>query len=271
MKAVIPRSDIIGPLLKEIEDFARTHGRYYSEVLESLLDYIIFCFDIDHTPIPWWKYNQEETAKFHQMMATYFLQMEEALKHRSWYDMFGDLFMAWAGDKKYRGQCFTPMDLCDVLAHVTLDGRIDEAPVASCRAFGKRVIVNDCACGSSRTLLAGHAIFIDKGLRKPYLIGEDLDAMCCKMSAVNLMSHGCYGEVVCHNTLTEPGEVRMGFVVNEGMYPFVGIPTIRRENKPELLVTTAVWRRKKEQAERMKAEEPQPKKQEAVQLSLFLC
>ena len=41
------------------------------------------------------------------------------------------------------------------------------------------------------------------------------------------------------------------------------------ENKPELLVTTAVWRRKKEQAERMKAEEPRPKKQEAVQLSLF--
>jgi type I restriction enzyme M protein len=118
-------------------------------------------------------------------------------------------------------------------------------------------------------LLAGHALFVEKGLRKPYLIGEDLDAMCCKMSAVNLMSHGCYGEVVCHNTLTEPGEVRMGFVVNEGMYPFVGIPTIRRENKPELLVTTAVWRRKKEQAERIKEEEPQPKKQEAVQLSLF--
>ena len=61
----------------------------------------------------------------------------------------------------------------------------------------------------------------------------------------------------------------MGFVVNEGLYPFVGFPSIRRENKPEHLVTTAVWRRKKEQAERMKAEEPQPKKQEAVQLSLF--
>ena len=38
MKAVIPRSDVTGPLLKEIEDFARVHGRYYSEVLESLLD-----------------------------------------------------------------------------------------------------------------------------------------------------------------------------------------------------------------------------------------
>ena len=46
MKAGIPRSDVTGPLLKEIEDFARVHGRYYSEVLDSLLDYIIFCFDI---------------------------------------------------------------------------------------------------------------------------------------------------------------------------------------------------------------------------------
>ena len=39
--------------------------------------------------------------------------------------------------------------------------------------------------------------------------------------------------------------------------------------KHELLVTTAVWRRKKEQAERSSVVEPQPKKQEAVQLSLF--
>ena len=252
MKAVIPRSDVTGPLLKEIEDFARVHGRYYSEVLESLLDYIIFCFCIDHTTAPLWKYNQEDTEKFHHMMVTYFRMMEEALVHRSWYDMFGDLFMAWAGDKKYRGQCFTPMDMCDMMAHVTLDGKGSMEPTMRCRGFGKRVVVSDCACGSSRTLLAGHSVFISNGWRKPYLIGEDLDAMCCKMSAVNMLVHGCYGEVVCHNTLTSPASIMFGYVVNEGLYPFQpGLPTVRFITKPEQSVACMTWARRMQRARQM--------------------
>ena len=90
-----------------------------------------------------------------------------------------------------------------------------------------------------RNLLAAHATFIKNNREKPYLIAEDVDAMCCKMSAINMMVHGCYGEVICHDTLAEPKSVRIGYIVNEGMYPLQpGFPTIRIKTEPEYFVCT---------------------------------
>lgn len=265
MKGVIPYDDITKPLLKQIDRMASATGRWNSDILEAMLDYILWNFDpMGKPPARHWEWSKEETAMLHEMMLTYFRQMEYALARKQWYDMFGDLFMAWMGDKKYRGQCFTPADVCDMMAECTLGDRILDEPTASIRAFGKRITVCDCACGSGRTLLAGAAYFLKKHAKKPYLIAEDISSMCCKMSAVNFMVHGCFGEVVCHDTLIEPDEVRVGYVVNEGIYPFPGIPTVRVECNPDKLVATSLWRMRKR-----KEEEPQPKRQEAVQLSLF--
>jgi type I restriction enzyme M protein len=135
-----------------------------------------------------------------------------------------------------RGQFFTPVDVCNLMVEATVDTSAEPSTV--CGAFGRRVTISDPAAGSSRNLLAAHAKFVHDKARKPYLIAEDLDLMCCKMSAVNMLMHGCYGEVICHNTLTNPNDAYIGYIINEGMYPLQpGIPTIRIRKDPKWFVS----------------------------------
>ena len=130
--------------------------------------------------------------------------------------------------QQYKGQFFTPHTICDFLAKISLDDREEETePRVLCGSFGRRVVVNDCACGSARLLLAAHDTNCERGHRAYYFIGEDIDRICCKMAAVNMCAHGMFGEVVCHNTLTEPHKANFGYIINEGLYPFPGCPTIR--------------------------------------------
>lgn len=92
---------------------------------------------------------------------------------------------------------------------------------------------------------------------RPYVIVEDLDYNCVKMQAINLAIHGCYGECVCHDTLTEPDVVRLGYIVGEADYPFhTGIPSIRKVLDPMRFVCTSTMARMKNNAERNKESEP---------------
>ena len=102
--------------------------------------------------------------------------------------------------------------------------------------------------------LAGYVILLEKmqrewgyspakaEARRPYVICEDLDYNCVKMSAINMAFHGCFGEAVCHDSLCEPDKVRLGYIINETMYPFpTEIPSIRKEMDPMRFVTTRLW------------------------------
>jgi hypothetical protein len=98
------------------------------------------------------------------------------------------------------------------------------------------------------------------------------------MSAVNLAMHGCFGEIVCHNTLSEPDVVRAGYIINETMYPIpTPVPSIRRCTDPHAFVCTSTMldaRRKqeaKEQTAEPKAEAPieETKPKQPQQLTLW--
>lgn len=215
--------------MKELENkitaFAARKSMQAISVLESLLDYIIGFFDPMGQPIEDWKYDKEDNAEFYSMMLSYFQILEKELNHKEWFDAWGDLFMSLITKGGSKGQFFTPPSLCDLLSETSLK---DEPKATQKTRFGKRVVVNDCACGSSRNMLAACASFEKRGWKKPYIVVEDLDLLCCKMSAVNLAVHGCFGEVICHDTLVEPDKVRHGYIINETMYPFPsGVPSIR--------------------------------------------
>lgn len=199
-------------------------------VFDDLLTFIIFNFNPEPKPNPYWKYSQEQNQLFFQLMVEWLNVMRHMIDARGWYDAFGDFFMSNVGrtSQQYKGQFFTPHIICDFMAKVSLDdkGEVTE-PHVTCGAFGKRVVVNDSACGSARLLLAAHATNCERGHRPYYFIGEDIDRICCKMAAVNMCVHGMFGEVVCHNTLTEPHKANFGYIINEGLYPFPGCPTIR--------------------------------------------
>ena len=199
-------------------------------VFDDLLTFIIFNFNPEPKPNPAWRYTKEQNVLFYELMVEWLNVMQRMIEARGWYDAFGDFFMSNVGrtSQQYKGQFFTPHTICDFMAKVALDDKDEETePHVSCGAFGKRVVVNDCACGSARLLLAAHATNCERGHRPSYYIAEDIDRICCKMAAVNMCVHGMFGEVVCHNTLTEPHKVNFGYIVNEGLYPFPGLPTIR--------------------------------------------
>ena len=270
----------IKPLSQEMEKFGYRYGIGMAETLSALLDYIIGFMDPEGKPVEGWRYNKEQNQCFYTMMTVYFNIMQDALVHDGWHDAFGDLFMEWAGSKNALGQCFTPACICDMMADCTFGDTKPDVPQVNCNGFGRRITVSDCACGSGRLLLAAASKLERMGAEKPYLIGEDIDAMCCKQTAINMMIHGCYGEVICHDTLCEPGEARFGYIVNEGLYPFPALPTIRRFTDPNVFIGCRLWKAREQAKEShrikeavivepVKAEPAAKPKSAPIQLSLF--
>ena len=223
-------------LSSKIQSFAYHNGKDTKQVLSDLLTYIIGYFNPEPQPDPQWRYSKEQNMEFYAMMVDYLRVMQEQLRSREWYDPWGDLFMSLTPSGGAKGQFFTPANLCDLMAETTVDTAAE--PTKPCGAFGRRVTIADPAAGSARCLLAAHARFVHDNARRPYLVAEDVDLLCCKMSAVNLMAHGCFGEVICHNTLADPKGLLVGYIVNEGLYPFQpGMPTIRIKREPQWFVT----------------------------------
>ena len=223
-------------LVSLIESFAYENGKDNKQVLDDLLTYIICYFDPFPKKNPQWTYTKEQNVKFYEMMAEYIRIMDEELKHKEWFDAWGDLFMSLTTKGGAKGQFFTPTQICDMMAKMEID--TDKLPEKSCGGFGNRIAIADPAAGSSRCLLAAHARFIHDQKKPPYLVAEDVDRMCCKMSAVNMMMHGCFGEVVCHDTLADPKGLKIGYIINEGMYPFYpGLPTIRTSQETKDFVS----------------------------------
>lgn len=244
----------------EFDKFVRKYGLDYLQVLNDLLDYIIYYCDPEPKPHPHWRYNREQNEGFHGLMCLYFEILPRLTNtNMGWYDCWGDLFMSFRGKfgASVMGQFFTPVHISQLLSDLTTTDEMLDKEATFPTTFGNRVIVNDPTCGSSRMLLAAQATYIRLEKRAPYLIGEDLDPLCCKMSAVNMMAHGCFGEVVHHDTLLEPGHVRTGYIINEGLYPFVpGIPTIRVTNDERCFVCCRVWESIRQEHERQSQEAP---------------
>lgn len=110
------------------------------------------------------------------------------------------------------GQFFTPESLCDLMARIT---EKDDAELNT-------TVVNDCACGSGRTLLA-HFMKVTNEDRanagRYYYDAADIDLFTCKMCACNMMIHGMQGKVVCQDQLLLPTPTAI-FYINEVRYPF---------------------------------------------------
>ena len=187
------------------------------KVLDDSLTYIVcrLCTN-DHLDVAW-QYGEKENEQFSNFFMTYALYLQEKLAVVSWCDAWGDLFMDLSGSfKSMRGQFFTPPGAADLTARCSSDD-----------TTGMKII-NDCACGSARMLLAAFIQYQGN----TYLVGEDIDGICCKMAAVNLAVHGCTGEIIRHDSLKEPGDFRYGYLINESILES-GIPSIRisREKK----------------------------------------
>lgn len=245
----------IGALHHALMGMCNRTGHTPDSVFVGLLDYFIGYLNpsLKPEPVEGWKFDKRETPAFHEMFKmTVKLYCQEIPKH-GWYDPFGDLYMSIHSGGGGKGQFFTPPSVCDVCAQTAVGDWVEQK--GGHTPFGQRIIINDCAAGSGRMPLAGYCAILEKmqkdwgytpveaKAKRPYLVCEDLDYNCVKMSAINMAMHGCFGEAVCHDTLQEPDTVRLGYIINEAMYPFpTEIPSIRKETNIDKFVCIRHYR-----------------------------
>lgn len=110
-----------------------------------------------------------------------------------------------------RGQYFTPLHVCDVMAELTMINK----------DYNNEFLMDSC-CGSGRFILAGHS-------KEPTIIGYgiDLDSVACKMAVMNAYIHGARCTIINGNSLS--GEFIQGWKVNQylGVIPVPHIEPIQ--------------------------------------------
>ncbi len=169
------------------------------------------------------KYSPKERLLFGPLISEALLIFRSAITEKtgSWYDLFGSFYEELASSRKQSalGQFFTPEPIVDLMVLTQGDRET---------LTGKKLRVNDPACGSGRMLISFHAHFPGN-----YVFGEDIDLICCKMSCLNLMLHGCEGEIIHHNSL-DLSDWRGGWQINPyihqmGDKPIIHLVPIEKE------------------------------------------
>ena len=196
------------------------------EVFKDFLRYIVRGFTLEDKAPFNWQYDKDETITFYNMLRDLSHEYQNHIeKDTDWYDAVGNEYEIIAGLKRKQnnGQFFTPESLCDLISTMCY-GEENKG--------GNVKIVSDPACGSGRNLLAYHSKNI-----KSYCIGEDIDYSCCLMTVVNFLFHGVVGEVLWHNTLTQPNAFIRGWKVNAHLndktHSLNGLPHIEIMSKED--------------------------------------
>lgn len=216
-------------LIKQMSDFTYRNGFEISNVFNDFLSYIIWIHTLPEygKKIEGWSYTPEQSKEFFTMYQTLILTLQEELKHKEWFDIFGTIYEDLIASKSRRsnnGQFFTPPSLCDLMVDISTPK--DEVVV------GKNI--SDNSCGSGRNLLAFHVKHLGN-----YMVGEDIDRTCAMMTVCNFILHGVKGEVIWHNTLI-PDSYYGGWRVNENLNsPFrkyAGVPHCRPITYEETII-----------------------------------
>jgi type I restriction enzyme M protein len=171
------------------------------------------------------RYSRKERLMIGELINHVIHTYHQQVKHdKDWYDFFGTfyLFLASKHKTKALGQYFTPEAVVDLMVRMNAGDQ---------DMTGKGIRVNDPTCGSGRFLIAYHAKYPGN-----YVFGEDIDLMCCKMTCLNMMLHGCEGEVVHHNSL-KPEEYNHGWIINR-VLRVAHMPSIESIDKEQ----SFIWR-----------------------------
>lgn len=216
-------------ITKEIAQLATITKKNEIQTFSDFLDYALWCFGV---PIKNWGYDKGVGIHFYETFNDLIQDYSKGIKFQGWCDPLGDTFMELIkGIARFRGAFFTPDSVCRLMSEITIDTK-QRTKKRLCGVFGYRNIINDPTCGSARNLLAAKAQYEkEPESEQPYFIGEDIDPLCVKMSAINMCVHGCLGEVICHDTLAEPDHVKFGYIINIGLrfgYP----PSINYSEQP---------------------------------------
>ena len=145
------------------------------------------------------KYHSMELDIFAKMITEVTLGLNENPEQ----DFLGELFMALDMGNEWRGQFFTPYDVCRAAAEISARNVEAESKVQSW------VSVNDPACGAGAMLIAFGNVCKSKGVNYQndvLFVAQDIDELAGMMCYIQLSLLGCAGYVVIDNTLSKPAQ-----------------------------------------------------------------
>lgn len=124
-----------------------------------------------------------------------------ALEENPKQDFLGGLFMKLELGNHWRGQFFTPYDVCELMSRINLE-HLEETVKQN-----GYVTVNDCACGAGATLIAAANVIKENKINyqnHALFVAQDVDRIAGLMCYIQLSLLGCAGYVVIANSLTSP-------------------------------------------------------------------
>ncbi|MEM7510557.1 MAG: N-6 DNA methylase [Bacteroidota bacterium] len=203
-------------LTKAFDDFSRPYGAIqgFSDVLEMLVcefcphdvnqetNQLIGRYKETYLEVVRRFKNDDHIRKYYPPLCKALLDAYNKVvtPEGGWGDPLGDYFQEIASDrdKSWRGQFFTPVPLCDMMANMVSNG--NHTPNQE---------ISDPACGSGRTLIAYDRTCPPGSMN--FYVGVDTDPRCIRIAAINFFFHGMRGILVCGNSLSL--EARFGYRV----------------------------------------------------------
>jgi type I restriction-modification system DNA methylase subunit len=143
-------------------------------------------------------YNSAEIDEFTKLLAI----LTQALEDNPEQDFLGTLFQELELSSHWKGQFFTPYNLCRAIAEIQTG---DLAERVRERGY---VSVNDPACGAGAMLIAFANAARVRGVNyqnQVLFVAQDIDRTAALMCYLQLSLLGCAGYVIVGDTLSRPG------------------------------------------------------------------
>ena len=151
------------------------------------------------------KYDIKDIEKFAQLFAILHRNVVEKTEKGSYGDFLGELFMNLDLGNNLGGQFFTPYNICQMMARITIDGEKDKMQAAIDKQGWFSCM--DCACGAGATLIAAAEASVEHGINYPFQMmfaAQEIDSTTALMCYIQLSLLGCAGYVVIGDSLCEP-------------------------------------------------------------------
>lgn len=124
-----------------------------------------------------------------------------ALEENPSQDFLGSLYMELNLNNHWKGQFFTPISVCDMMARIALNETIETIEEKGWTA------INDPACGAGATLISAANVMREKDIdyqNRALFVAQDIDRITGLMCFIQLSLLGCAGYIVIADTLSNP-------------------------------------------------------------------
>lgn len=143
------------------------------------------------------RYNKDERQVFPVLFAETVLELERNPDQ----DFLGKMFMQLELGNHWKGQFFTPYNICHLMAKLNLDEQKEKLERKGW------ISVADCCCGAGAMLIAFANVCQREKInyqQDVLFVAQDIDPTAAYMCYIQLSLLGCPGYVKIGNALTEP-------------------------------------------------------------------